>query len=62
MWSIGSGGSVCKKGRIHLVAVVTAATGVKGCFWCRSSGQGQFSNSVTAVKMFTFCTCVLHKV
>ena len=32
-----------------------SAQGVKDCFWCRSSSQGQFSNSVTAVKMFTFC-------
>ena len=39
---------------IPIGAVVTAATGVKGCFWCRSSGQGQFSNLVTAVKMLTF--------
>ena len=41
-------------------AVVTAATGVKkrsrgqGLFWCQSSGQGQFSNLVTAVKILTF--------
>ena len=42
MWSIGSGGSVCKKGRIHLVAIVTAATGVKK----QSRGQGLFLVSV----------------
>ena len=40
---------------IPIVAVVTAATGVKG-----SRGQGQFSNLVTVVKMFMFCACILH--
>ena len=45
---------------IPIGAVVMAATGVKGCFWCQSSGQGQFSNLVTAVKILTFCACVLH--
>ena len=44
---------------IPIGTIVTAVTGVKGCFWCRSSSQGQFSN---AVKMFTFCACVLHSV
>ena len=45
---------------IPIGTVVTAATGVKGCFWCRSSGQGQFSNLVTAVKILMFCACILH--
>ena len=44
---------------IPIGAVVTAVTGVKkrsrgqGLFWRWSSSQGQFSNSVTAVKMLT---------
>ena len=41
-------------------AVVTGVTGVKGCFWCRSSSQGQLSNLVAAVKMFMFYACVFH--
>ena len=51
---------------IPIGAVVTAATGVKK----RSRGQGLFlvsvkrsrifSNLVTAVKILTFCACVLH--
>ena len=49
---------------IPIGTVVTAATGVKkqsrGQGRCRSSGQGQFLNSVTVVKMFTFCACILH--
>ena len=54
---------------IPIGAVVTAATGVKKrsrgqeLFLVsvkRSSGQGQFSNLVTVVKILTFCACVLH--
>ena len=41
---------------IPIGTVVTAATGIKK----RSRGQGLFLVSVTAVKMFMFCACVLH--
>ena len=47
---------------IPIGAVVTAATGVKGCFRCRSSGQGHFKLGNSGQDVYILCVHIAHSV
>ena len=53
---------------IPIGTMVTAATGsrssqgVKGCFWCRSSGQGHFKLGNSGQDVYILCVHIAHSV